>query len=84
VVHILFARDLLFIDPDDNKPLEEVCRFYKNDVNFVYQAGVALLLLRSRRRAGFLFCYFTQSREFLLCCDTVDGGILAKKNLKHF
>ena len=37
VVHILFARDLLFIDPDDNKPLEEVCRFYKNDVNFVYQ-----------------------------------------------
>jgi hypothetical protein len=39
VVHILFARDLLFIDPDDNKPLEEVCRFYKNDVNFVYQAG---------------------------------------------
>ena len=37
VVHILFARDLLFIDPDDNKPLEEVCKFYKNDVNFVYQ-----------------------------------------------
>ena len=37
IVHILFARDLLFIDPDDNKPLEEVCRFYKNDVNFVYQ-----------------------------------------------
>jgi hypothetical protein len=28
VVYILFARDLLFIDPDDEKPLEEVCKFY--------------------------------------------------------
>jgi len=37
VKHILFAKDLLFIDPDDNKPLEEVCKFYHNDVNFVYQ-----------------------------------------------
>ena len=31
-------KDLLFIDPDDNKPMVEVCKFYKNDVNFVYQA----------------------------------------------
>lgn len=37
VKHILFAKDLLFIDPDDNKTVEEVCKFYKNDVNFVYQ-----------------------------------------------
>jgi metal transporter CNNM len=36
VVHILFARDLLFVDPDDEKPIEEICKFYKNDVNFVY------------------------------------------------
>ena len=32
------VKDLLFIDPDDNKPMVEVCKFYKNDVNFVYQA----------------------------------------------
>ena len=37
IIHILFAKDLLFIDADDEKPLEEVCKFYKNDVNFVYQ-----------------------------------------------
>ena len=37
ILHILFAKDLLFIDPDDEKPIEEVCKFYKNDVNFVYQ-----------------------------------------------
>merc|ERR1719357_2104204 len=37
IVHILFAKDLLFIDPDDEKPIEEVCKFYKNEVNFVYQ-----------------------------------------------
>ena len=28
VVHILLAKDLLFIDPDDKKPLEEICNFY--------------------------------------------------------
>jgi metal transporter CNNM len=37
IVHILFAKDLLFIDPDDEKPIEEVCKFYKNEVNVVYQ-----------------------------------------------
>merc|ERR1712013_730286 len=31
IVHILFAKDLLFIDPDDEKPIEEVCKFYKNE-----------------------------------------------------
>jgi len=36
VVHILFAKDLLFVDPDDEKPIEEICKFYRNDVNFVY------------------------------------------------
>ena len=36
IVHILYAKDLLFIDPDDEKPIEEVCKFYKNEVNFVY------------------------------------------------
>ena len=36
IIHILFAKDLLFIDPDGEKPIEEVCKFYKNEVNFVY------------------------------------------------
>ena len=36
IMHILYAKDLLFIDPDDEKPIEEVCKFYKNEVNFVY------------------------------------------------
>ena len=36
IVHILYAKDLLFIDPDDEKPIEEVCKFYKNEVNFVW------------------------------------------------
>ena len=27
-MHILLAKDLLFIDPDDKKPLEEICNFY--------------------------------------------------------
>jgi len=29
VVHVLLAKDLLFVDPDDKKPLAEVCNFYK-------------------------------------------------------
>eukprot|EP00092_Neocalanus_flemingeri_P013844 GFUD01014935.1.p1 GENE.GFUD01014935.1~~GFUD01014935.1.p1 ORF type:complete len:1247 (-),score=280.78 GFUD01014935.1:597-4241(-) len=40
IAHILFAKDLLFIDPDDEKPIEEVCKFYKNEVNFVYQDNI--------------------------------------------
>merc|ERR1711872_556467 len=40
IVHILFAKDLLFIDPDDEKPIEEVCKFYKNEVNLVYDDTV--------------------------------------------
>ena len=24
------------MDPDDEKPIEEICKFYQNDVNFVY------------------------------------------------
>lgn len=40
IVHILFAKDLLFIDPDDKKPIEEVCKFYKNEVNLVYDDTV--------------------------------------------
>ena len=33
ILHILYTKDLLFIDPDDNKPLAQVCDFYGNDVN---------------------------------------------------
>ena len=36
IVYILFTKDLLFIDPDDEKPVAEVCKFYNNEVNFVY------------------------------------------------
>ena len=40
MVHVLFARDLLFIDPDDAKPLEELCKFYQNEVNCVYKGTI--------------------------------------------
>jgi metal transporter CNNM len=36
IVHILFAKDLMFIDPDDKLPVTMVCDFYSNDVNFVF------------------------------------------------
>ena len=39
IVHVLFAKDLMFIDPDDNMPLAMVCEFYSNDVNFVFQVS---------------------------------------------
>jgi len=29
IVYILMAKDLLFVDPDDEKPLEEICKFYE-------------------------------------------------------
>merc|ERR1712173_68083 len=36
IIHVLFAKDLMFIDPDDNMPLAMVCEFYNNDVNLVF------------------------------------------------
>jgi len=35
-----FAKDLLFLDTDDEKTVEEVCKFYKNEPNFVYDDTV--------------------------------------------
>ena len=35
ILHILFAKDLMFIDPDDNMPLAMVCEFYNNEVKIV-------------------------------------------------
>jgi len=35
VIHILLAKDLLFIDPDDKKPLAEICQFYKTPFTLV-------------------------------------------------
>eukprot|EP00090_Calanus_glacialis_P004996 TRINITY_DN13820_c0_g1_i1.p1 TRINITY_DN13820_c0_g1~~TRINITY_DN13820_c0_g1_i1.p1 ORF type:complete len:681 (-),score=142.26 TRINITY_DN13820_c0_g1_i1:81-1958(-) len=35
VVHILLTKDLLFVDPDDKKPLAEICQFYKTPFTFV-------------------------------------------------
>ena len=37
IVHILLAKDLLFVDPDDEKPLEEICKFY--DKPFIITDG---------------------------------------------
>ena len=36
VVYILFAKDLMFLDTEDEKTVEEVCKFYCNQPNFVY------------------------------------------------
>eukprot|EP00094_Tigriopus_californicus_P003006 TCALIF_02895-PA protein Name:"Similar to CNNM2 Metal transporter CNNM2 (Homo sapiens)" AED:0.03 eAED:0.03 QI:0/0/0/0.5/1/1/2/0/940 len=36
IVHILFAKDLMFVDPDDKMPLTMLCEFYNNEVNFVF------------------------------------------------
>ena len=40
VIHVLFAKDLMFIDPDDNMPLSMVCQFYDNDVNQVFEVSL--------------------------------------------
>ena len=45
IVHVLFAKDLMFIDPDDNMPLAMVCEFYSNEVNFVYSVSIYLVVL---------------------------------------
>ena len=36
VVYILFAKDLMFLDMDNEMTVEELCKFYRNEPNFVY------------------------------------------------
>ena len=67
IVHILFAKDLMFIDPDDKMPLAMVVDFYDNDTNFVYHvrkpfqkvaassAYTHSVLFKNRSKAFFLF-----------------------------
>ena len=38
VTHILLTKDLLFVDPEDKKPLAEICQFYKTPFSNVDKA----------------------------------------------
>ena len=46
ILHILFAKDLMFIDPDDNMPLAMVCEFYNNEVKIVDKPNFFIQYLR--------------------------------------
>ena len=47
ILHILFAKDLMFIDPDDNMPLAMVCEFYNNEVKIVDKPNFFIQYLTS-------------------------------------
>ena len=36
VVYILFAKDLMCLDTDNEMTVEDLCKFYRNEPNFVY------------------------------------------------
>ena len=50
IEHVLLAKDLMFVDPDDNMPLTTVCEFYQNtvlpvpDVSILYVDTLLFLL----------------------------------------
>ena len=37
IIAVLFIKDLAFIDPDDNTPLQTLILYYQNPVNFVFE-----------------------------------------------
>ena len=37
IVSVLYVKDLVFIDPDDNKPLKTLCKFYQNPLFLVLE-----------------------------------------------
>jgi len=37
IVAMLYIKDLVFIDPDDNTPLKTLCQFYQNPCNFLFE-----------------------------------------------
>ena len=50
IVGMLFVKDLAFIDPDDNTPLETVLRFYKHEIHEVVLAQRCVKKKRIRRK----------------------------------
>ena len=47
----MLLQDLLFVDPDDKTPIEQVCKYYKNEVNEVY-SNVALTDMFDEFKSG--------------------------------
>lgn len=45
------VKDLIFVDPDDEKPIEEICKFYRTEVNFVLE-DVALTEMFNEFKSG--------------------------------
>lgn len=37
IVAMLYIKDLVFVDPDDNTPLKTLCQFYQNPCNFLFE-----------------------------------------------
>jgi len=46
IVNVLYIKDLAFVDPDDNTPLQTLCKFYQNPCHFVYEDATLDVMFR--------------------------------------
>jgi len=37
IIGLLFIKELALVDPQDAIPLKTLCRFYKNQCNFIFE-----------------------------------------------
>lgn len=58
IITVLFVKDLVLIDPDDNTPLKTICQFYQNPFYFVFEDTTLDVLLK-KFKDGKLFLYVT-------------------------
>ena len=65
IIYVLFAKDLMFIDPDDNMPLAMVCEYYKNEVNFVFHDTPLNVMFNEFKSGEKGHMAFVQVRPFL-------------------
>ena len=66
IIYVLFAKDLMFIDPDDNMPLAMVCEYYKNEVNFVFHDTPLNVMFNEFKSGEKGHMAFVQVRPFFL------------------
>ncbi|KAJ9597952.1 hypothetical protein L9F63_011191, partial [Diploptera punctata] len=51
IVTVLYIKDLAFVDPDDNTPLQTLCDFYQNPCNFVFEDTTLDIMFKQFKEA---------------------------------
>lgn len=74
IVTVLYIKDLAFVDPDDNSPLQTLCKFYQNPCNFVFEDTTLDVMFRQFKEGELPSLHEVEVRSaqpwyYLIGCD---------------